>query len=106
MKYVDQTLQFDQPAGLPVAASSPHFFGREELYKDTIDGLHPTYDQHVSYIILEPTLGIPIRQCAKSQSNLVIPNLRGLSIDLARFSDMVLPLFWLQYVRILYINRI
>lgn len=43
-------------------------------------------------------MGIPLRQCAKSQSNLVIPDLRGLTSDLARFSDMVLPLFWLQYV--------
>lgn len=83
---------------MPLAASNPHFYGRESQFTHKIEGLAPDADRHVSYAIIEPSLGMPMRQCAKSQSNLIIPNLNGLTRDLARFSDMVLPLFWLQYV--------
>lgn len=86
---------------MPMAASNPHFYGRESQFTHKIEGLAPDADRHVSYAIIEPSLGMPMRQCAKSQSNLVIPNLNGLTRDLARFSDMVLPLFWLQYVSVL-----
>lgn len=83
---------------MPLAASNPHFFGREAQFGHKFEGLRPRADEHVSWAIVEPSLGMPLRQCAKSQSNLVVPNLSGLTADLARFSDMVLPLFWLQYV--------
>lgn len=85
---------------MPLAASNPHFYGRESHFTHKFEGLSPDAERHVSYAIVEPSLGMPIRQCAKSQSNLVIPNLNGLTRDLERFSDMVLPLFWLQYVSV------
>lgn len=45
-------------------------------------------------------MGIPIDQCAKTQSNLMIPNLYGFGEDYHKFSNMVLPLMWIQYVSV------
>lgn len=83
--------------GLPFAASNPHLYGRHMDFPTKVEGLTPTAGIHESYIILEPTFGIPIDQCAKSQSNLIIPKLYGFNPDYEKFSNMVLPLFWLQY---------
>lgn len=49
---------------------------------------------------MEPTMGVPIDQAAKSQNNLLVPVLSGFSIDVQRFSNMTIPLFWLGYVSI------
>lgn len=60
--------------------------------------MEPEKSKHESYTIIEPVMGVPIDQCAKSQSNLILPDLTGFHEDYSKFSNMVLPLFWLQYV--------
>lgn len=63
-----------------------------------ISGMHPDHDKHYSYTIAEPILGIPIDQRARTQSNLVIPHLTGFPADIQKFSEMILPMFWIEYV--------
>lgn len=43
-------------------------------------------------------MGVPLNQRATSQTNVVTTNLRSFKADIARFSDMVIPMFWLEYV--------
>lgn len=45
-------------------------------------------------------MGVPLNQRATSQTNVVTKNLRSYKADIARFSDMVIPMFWLEYVSI------
>lgn len=82
----------------PIAASSPHYYARNFTMANKISGLHPDREKHYSYTIAEPTLGIPIDQRARTQSNLVIPPLTGFSNDIQKFSNMILPMFWIEYV--------
>lgn len=82
-----------------MTASHPHFYGRRpSRVADRIEGLHPTKEEHGSYIIVEPTTGIPIDQCARSQSNVITPKFRGFAHDIEIFYDMAIPTFWAEYV--------
>lgn len=90
---------FRMPTDMPFAASNPHFYGRfpNELTKK-LEGFKPVRDRHQSFIIVEPIMGIPIDQSARSQSNVIIPDLYGFSDEIERFSNMALPTFWVEYV--------
>lgn len=84
---------------MPFAASNPHFYGRyPNRLTEKLDGFNPIKEKHQSFIIAEPTLGVPIDQSARSQNNVIIPNLYGFSDRIRRFSNMALPTFWLSYV--------
>lgn len=82
----------------PFVASFPHFTFRPGNFTDKIEGMRPDPEKHSSYIILEPTLGVPLNQRATSQSNIVTKDLSSFKADIARFSNMVIPLAWLEYV--------
>lgn len=85
-------------ADQPIVASFPHFYSRPGKFLEKLDGLRPDPIEHSSYTIVEPMMGIPLNQRAVSQSNVVTKNLRNYKDDIARFSDMVLPMFWCEYV--------
>ena len=84
---------------LPIVASFPHFYARSGKFADKLEGLKPDADKHTSYTIIEPVLGVPLHQRAVSQSNMVTRNMRSFKSDIAIFSDMVIPMFWFEYVR-------
>lgn len=87
---------------MPLAASNPHFYGRypNELTKK-LEGFEPIKDKHQSFIIVEPVMGVPIDQSARSQSNVILPEFYFLfSDEIKRFSNMALPTFWVEYVNI------
>lgn len=83
----------------PIVVSFPHFSSRPSNLADKLEGIAPNREKHSSYIVLEPTLGVPLTQRAVSQSNIKTGNLRRFKTDIAKFSDMVIPMFWLEYVR-------
>lgn len=87
------------PPDQPIVASFPHFNARPGKFIDKLEGLHPDPEKHTSYTILEPTLGVPLTQRATSQSNIVTRDLSRYKSDFSKFSDMVIPMFWLEYVR-------
>lgn len=84
---------------MPFAASLPHFYGRSEGITQKFEGLHPNKENHSSFTYVEPIMGAPIMQAARSQMNLVIPKFSNLfGSDYHLFSDMILPLFWVEFV--------
>lgn len=91
--------------GYPFAASNPHFYQRTGKWADRIQGLNPNAEAHGSYTILEPQTGAPLVQIARSQSNLVIPKLEGFHDDFTKFSNLVVPIFWAEYVRLVILKH-
>lgn len=86
---------------IPLVASHPHFYGRKPAkLADKIIGLSPNIDDHGSWIIAEPVTGVPIDQCARSQSNVVTPKFYGFLNEIQLFSNMAVPIFWVEYVSI------
>ncbi|KAL7046310.1 hypothetical protein ACKWTF_002538 [Chironomus riparius] len=85
---------FDQP----IAASFPHFCKRSGPWDKYIEGLSPNESIHDSYTIVEPNYGVPMKQKAVSQSNVILKDLSSYKSDFARFSNMIIPMFWLEYV--------
>ncbi|KAL7046309.1 hypothetical protein ACKWTF_002538 [Chironomus riparius] len=84
---------FDQP----IAASFPHFCKRSGPWDKYIEGLSPNESIHDSYTIVEPNYGVPMKQKAVSQSNVILKDLSSYKSDFARFSNMIIPMFWLEY---------
>lgn len=82
----------------PIVASFPHFTSRPGKFLEKLEGIHPDPEKHSSYIIADPILGIPLNQRAVSQSNVVTKDLSGFKADISKFSNMVLPMFWCEYV--------
>lgn len=84
---------------MPFAASQPHFYGRSEGFTKKFEGLNATEEKHECFTVLEPTIGAPMYQAARSQVNLVIPKFSAwFGKDYQSFSDMILPMFWLEFV--------
>lgn len=91
---------------MPFAASNPHFYGRyPNALTQKVEGFKPDRERHQSFIIVEPVMGVPIDQSARSQSNVIIPRLTGFSEDIQRFSDMALPTFWVEYVSTVHLKE-
>lgn len=44
--------------------------------------------------------GIPLHGIARSQSNLVMNNMKGFNDKIKRFSDVTIPLAWFEYVSV------
>ncbi|KAG4072531.1 hypothetical protein HA402_004620 [Bradysia odoriphaga] len=83
---------------MPFAASQPHFYGRTEEFAKKFEGLSANEENHSCFTIVEPTIGAPMIQAARSQVNLVIPKFGSLfEKDYQLFSDMILPMFWLEF---------
>lgn len=47
--------------------------------------------------MVEPITGVPVNQCARSQSNLIVNKLSGFTSDIQKFSGMIVPMFWAEY---------
>lgn len=92
---------------MPFAASNPHFYGHyPNPLTEKLDGFEPDKDKHQSFIIVEPVMGVPIDQSARSQSNVIIPKLFGFRKQIQRFSNMALPTFWVEFVSFFNIYKI
>lgn len=83
--------------GVPIAASFPHFLFGDKVLDEYVTGLTPNENLHESYAIVEPITGVPLEQVARSQSNVVVRNMRGFAERVQMFSDTVIPMFWLEY---------
>lgn len=85
--------------GVPIAVSQPHFLGFEGPWNDNIDGLKPDEEKHLSKYLIEPVMGVPIDLIARIQSNMIMPKIsKSLDIHLDKFSEMIVPMFWLEVV--------
>ncbi|XP_034234231.1 scavenger receptor class B member 1-like [Thrips palmi] len=79
----------------PIAASMPHFYSSPHLH-ELVGGMQPNRSKHHSYVIVEPTTGVPMNAAARSQSNLIVHDVSGIT-KVARFSNQVIPMFWAEY---------
>uniref|UniRef100_A0A182MFI0 Uncharacterized protein n=1 Tax=Anopheles culicifacies TaxID=139723 RepID=A0A182MFI0_9DIPT len=59
--------------------------------------MKPNREAHHSYAIVDPSFGIPLDQVARTQTNIAIPHLSYYSDDIKRFSEMIIPMFWIEY---------
>ncbi|XP_053675472.1 scavenger receptor class B member 1-like [Anopheles nili] len=82
---------------VPIVATSPHFYARNFSTAHKIAGMKPDREHQHSYAIVDPSFGIPLDQCARTQTNLAIPKISGYSWEIERFSEMIIPLFWIEY---------
>ncbi|XP_065344696.1 scavenger receptor class B member 1-like [Cloeon dipterum] len=83
----------------PLAASFPHFMHASPELSKNVEGLKPDPKRHGSYVIVEPTTGVPMESSARSQSNLVVRPLHGFS-KVQAFSNMTIPMFWAEYTQV------
>uniref|UniRef100_A0A146KWQ3 Scavenger receptor class B member 1 n=1 Tax=Lygus hesperus TaxID=30085 RepID=A0A146KWQ3_LYGHE len=82
--------------GMPIATSFPHMMHATTSATDRLEGMSPDYEKHGSVAVIEPYTGIPLTAWARSQSNLYMHDMNWYP-KLKRFSNMPLPMFWLEY---------
>ncbi|XP_059610987.1 scavenger receptor class B member 1-like [Phlebotomus argentipes] len=81
--------------GFPIVISKPHFLNRTGEWVRRLEGMQPNEEEHGSFVVAEPLTGVPLKECARSQSNIFVNQLSGFSNpDLQKFSGMVIPMFW------------
>lgn len=60
--------------GAPVFISYPHFLYADKSYTKDIDGMNANESNHLFYMDIEPTFGVPINAKAKMQINVLVEN--------------------------------
>ncbi|XP_066584676.1 scavenger receptor class B member 1-like [Prorops nasuta] len=78
---------------IPAAVSLPHFLYADPSLLEAVEGLHPDPKKHLSAIILQPAIGIPIQVNSRIQTNLVMQN-TSYNSRIVQFNDLTIPLFW------------
>nr|XP_031841755.1 scavenger receptor class B member 1-like [Nomia melanderi] len=81
---------------IPAAMSLPHFLNADPSLLNDVEGLSPDFDKHSSKIILQPTIGIPLKVNSRLQINLVMHNTYNSRTSI--FNGLTLPLFWTDLV--------
>ena len=82
--------------GAPAFVSFPHFYLAHENYRDVIEGMHPTKENHEFSIAIEPRTGIPLNIKAQLQINLLMKE-----YPLTAFQGVpnaMIPMFWFRQV--------
>ncbi|CAK9831565.1 Scavenger receptor class B member 1 [Anthophora retusa] len=82
---------------IPAAMSLPHLLDADPSLFDKIDGLQPDPKKHLSRIILEPTIGVPMNVNSRIQINLVMHH-TTYNPRIMVFNDMTIPVFWTDLV--------
>ncbi|XP_074026803.1 platelet glycoprotein 4 isoform X1 [Leptinotarsa decemlineata] len=82
-----------------IGASFPHFLYGDEELSHHVDGLEPDKEKHESYVIIEPRTGVPLNGAARSQINLVVKNMNGFNDKVKKFSNLSIPLVWIEYIQ-------
>lgn len=83
---------------IPSAYSSPHYLNTKYNWTEHYKGFTPDYKKHRSTLMIEPITGIPLEGYIRFQSSIPMPELSGYRSDILKFSGMMMPTFWYQYV--------
>ncbi|XP_076687354.1 scavenger receptor class B member 1 [Andrena cerasifolii] len=78
---------------IPAAMSLPHFLNADPSLLEEVEGLHPDPEKHGTRVILQPTVGIPMKVNSRIQVNLVMQH-TTYNARTKPFNDMTVPLFW------------
>ncbi|XP_071618778.1 scavenger receptor class B member 1 isoform X2 [Heliangelus exortis] len=79
----------------PMFISHPHFYNADPALLDTVEGLHPSKEQHALFLDVHPMTGIPMNCSIKLQLNLYIKQVSGI-IQTGKIKPVVLPLLWFE----------
>lgn len=82
---------------IPAAVSLPHFLDADPTLLENIEGLEPNREKHDSYVILQPTLGVPIQGRSRVQTNLILQHTRY-NPDITAFNNLTVPLMWTEMI--------
>ncbi|XP_074041317.1 sensory neuron membrane protein 1 [Leptinotarsa decemlineata] len=81
--------------GVPIYATLPHFLEADEIYLKQVQGLKPSAEEHIIYLLLEPLTGTPI--IAKKRMQLNLPVFANEKISLMKnVSESLHPIFWIE----------
>eukprot|EP01116_Phalansterium_solitarium_P006833 TRINITY_DN19228_c0_g1_i1.p1 TRINITY_DN19228_c0_g1~~TRINITY_DN19228_c0_g1_i1.p1 ORF type:complete len:523 (+),score=192.33 TRINITY_DN19228_c0_g1_i1:150-1718(+) len=80
-------------SGAPVFLSKPHFLDADQLYRDAVIGMEPSYDLHNTYIDVEPTIGTTMQATKRLQLNVrVAPQL----LLYPNVTETLVPVVWFE----------
>ncbi|XP_049825734.1 protein croquemort isoform X2 [Aethina tumida] len=79
----------------PAYVSYPHFYLADPWYREQIDGMEPNSAEHVFYLSLEPSTGLPLNVHAALQVNIRIRNCTGIKY-LENVKETYFPMLWFK----------
>lgn len=80
--------------GSPAFVSFPHFYLAHEAYRNGIEGMHPSKEEHEFSIAVEPSAGIPLKIKAQLQINLLMKPYSWTT--LRNVPETMMPMFWFR----------
>ncbi|KAG8230737.1 hypothetical protein J437_LFUL011072 [Ladona fulva] len=81
--------------GFPIALSYPHFYEGDPKLTEAVDGIKAIPEEHSSYFYMQVDVGLPLRMAARSQINMALRGMPGIS-RVEKFRNMVIPLLWTE----------
>ncbi|XP_018012447.1 lysosome membrane protein 2 [Hyalella azteca] len=82
-------------AGSPVIASTPHFYMGDSELVSAVDGLHPSKEEHETFLDIEPNTGVSFRAVKRIQISMPLKPYANLPI-LSNVTPAIFPLLWLD----------
>lgn len=82
--------------GSPAFVSFPHFYLADESYRNAVEGMHPTKEDHEFSIAAEPRTGIPLKIKAQLQINLLMKSYPWTTLK--DVPEVMMPMFWFRQV--------
>ncbi|KAM4635003.1 scavenger receptor class B member 1 isoform 2-T2 [Polymixia lowei] len=79
----------------PVFISHPHFYNADPVLLDTVQGLHPTEEEHGLFIDIHPQTGVPLNVSIRLQLNLYMKRVSGI-LETGKISEVVMPMIWFE----------
>lgn len=81
--------------GAPGFVSLPHFYKADPIYKEALEGMHPT-PRHEFSMTVEPITGLPLEVAARLQMNILVQEVPGIS--LMERPTILFPILWFEEV--------
>ncbi|KAI4493242.1 hypothetical protein M0802_009530 [Mischocyttarus mexicanus] len=79
--------------GAPAFISLPHYYLADSSYGKAVEGLEPLREKHESFVIVEPTTGVPLEVKAQLQLNIMVEPIDGMSI-FKYVKKTYMPMMW------------
>lgn len=80
--------------GSPAFASYPHFYLAHEHYRNAVEGMNPSKEEHEFQIAANPRTGIPLKIKAQMQINILMKSYPWSSIK--DVPETMMPMFWFR----------
>jgi len=81
------------PPGLPIIMSTPHFYNGDVEEQNKYVGIEPNETLHVTYLDIQPTLGVPVRAHKRIQLNLPLRQYAAFT-SFYNLQELYHPVLW------------